>query len=71
MKQEISKYLNKKIATPCGIFCPICPRFKEHKCKGWHCTTRRCTIYKCCVEKKKYGYGYIPGSGAWSYYKCI
>ena len=38
----------------CGIFCGGCPKFIGNKCCGAtiNCEIRKCSLYKCCVEKR-------------------
>ncbi|MDR1344657.1 MAG: nuclear transport factor 2 family protein [Tannerellaceae bacterium] len=43
------KYYSGTVPT-CGIYCGSCPQFG--RCKGAICATKRCGIYKCCVEKR-------------------
>jgi len=41
-----------RFASPCGIYCLACPRYKDqHSCRGCRADGRhdRCQIYDCCV----------------------
>lgn len=51
---------NKNLAGCCGLFCGLCPRFQSKapsRCFGCHLTpftNSWCSIYRCCVKKKRY-----------------
>ena len=44
----------------CGIFCGNCPNYIRDENKWFgaenNCEKRKCGIYKCCIEKKKYDF---------------
>lgn len=44
---------NINLTTPCGIFCPACPRFNKHNtCRGCRLDSIHdsCEIYECCTK---------------------
>ncbi len=56
----MSKINDKKLATPCGLYCGACIAYSVKDCHGCGCNCgtcaaaehhKRCEIYKCCVQK--------------------